>query len=216
MRFIDGEPLSRIITQLRAAKTDPDHDEGAKVVRGPETRQNGRDTTGESDTAPLATLTTKAPSSEPHFFRNAARIGREIADALDHAHQQGVVHRDVKPANIIIDRKGKPWIADFGLARIEDGARITMTGDLLGTLRYMSPEQVLSKREITDHRSDIYSLGITLYELLALIPAFDDDDRQALLRRIAYEDPAPLRRINANVPMPLQVIVEESDSKESE
>ena len=88
----------------------------------------------------------------------------------------------------------KLWITDFGLARIEADAGMTMTGDILGTLRYMSPEQALAKRVVVDHRSDIYSLGVTLYELLTLQPAFTGDDRQELLRQIAFEEPRPLRK----------------------
>ena len=99
-----------------------------------------------------------------------------------------------------MDDTGKLWITDFGLARIEQDAGMTMTGDLLGTLRYMSPEQALAKRVVVDHRSDIYSLGVTLYELLTLQPAFTGDDRQELLRQIAFEEPRKPRQINARIP----------------
>ena len=89
----------------------------------------------------------------------------------------GIVHRDIKPANLLLDVRGNLWITDFGLARLQGDAGLTMTGDVLGTLRYMSPEQALARRGVVDHRTDIYSLGVTLYELLTLRPAFDGQDR---------------------------------------
>src|SRR5260370_34574632 len=114
--------------------------------------------------------------SRSSFFRTAARLGVQAAEALEHAHQLGVVHRDIKPANILVDVRGNLWIADFGLAHCQSQAGLTMSGDLLGTLRYMSPEQALAHRVIRDHRTDIYSLGVTLYELLTLEPAYGSGD----------------------------------------
>src|SRR5439155_2471246 len=95
----------------------------------------------------------------------------------------------------------------FGLARFQNATPMSMTGDLIGTLRYMSPEQALAKRVVVDHRTDIYSLGVTLYELLTLQPPFGGDDRQELLRQIAFEEPKPPRRINKSIPAELETIV---------
>src|SRR5204862_2142956 len=100
----------------------------------------------------------------------------------------------------MVDAGGRVWVTDFGLAKLHADAGLTMTGDVLGTLRYMSPEQALAKRAVIDHRSDIYSLGVTMYELLTLRPAVDGRDRQEILRRIAFEEPRPLRRLNPSVP----------------
>src|SRR5262249_59567756 len=117
----------------------------------------------------------------PACFRAVAELGRQAAEGLDHAHQLGVIHRDVKPGNLLLDGFGKLWITDFGLAHCQSQASLTLTGDLVGTLRYMSPEQALAQRLVIDHRTDVYSLGATLYELLTLQPAFAGSDRQHTL-----------------------------------
>src|SRR5262249_59480474 len=101
-----------------------------------------------------------------------ARLGMEAARALEHAHGLGVIHRDIKPANLLVDGQGHLWVTDFGLAQVQSDARLTLTGDLVGTLRYMSPEQALAPAVGVDHRTDLYALGATLYELLTLTPAF--------------------------------------------
>src|SRR5262249_22282618 len=108
-----------------------------------------------------------SPSFAPStFFRTVANLALQATEALDHAHQIGVVHRDIKPANLLMDAWGKLWITDFGLARFHTDAGLTLSGDLLGTLRYMSPEQAVGKWIPGDHRTDIYSLGATIYQLL--------------------------------------------------
>src|SRR5207237_3546313 len=124
-----------------------------------------------------------------------------------YAHTYGVVHRDIKPANLLVDPRANVWVTDFGLAQIQANPSLTMTGDLMGTLRYMSPEQALANRVLIDHRTDVYSLGVTLYELLTLEPPFPGRDRQELLRQIAFEEPRTLRRLNRMVPPELETIV---------
>jgi hypothetical protein len=131
----------------------------------------------------------------------------QAAEALEHAHQLGIVHRDIKPANLLLDGHGHLWITDFGLAHCQSQAGLTMSGDLVGTLRYMSPEQALGKRGLVDHRADVYSLGVTLYELLTLEPAFSGSDREELLRQVAFEEPYPPRRRNKAIPRELETIV---------
>src|SRR5262249_18439671 len=112
-----------------------------------------------------------------------------------------------KPGNLLVEGRGQLWVTDFGLARIQSEASLTATGDLVGTLRYMSPEQALAKRVPLDHRTDVYSLGATFYELLTLRPAFPGTARQELLRQITLEEPAPPRRLERPVPRELEVIV---------
>ena len=143
-----------------------------------------------------------------------ASLGIQAATALQHAHDQGVVHRDIKPANLLLDSSARLYVTDFGLARIESDVGVTMTGDLVGTLRYMAPEQALAKRVVVDHRADVYSLGVTLYELLTLRPAYVAEDRQQLLKQIAFEDPTMLRRIDREIPAELETIVHKAMSKD--
>ena len=114
-----------------------------------------------------------------------AQIGRQAAQGLAYAHARGIVHRDIKPSNLLLDHAGVVWIADFGLAKGEDEG-LTQTGDILGTLRYMAPERF---RGEGDARADIYALGLTLYELLTLRPAFDSPDRLKLIEQIKNEEP---------------------------
>jgi hypothetical protein len=141
------------------------------------------------------------------YFRRVARLAATAAEALEHAHQVGVVHRDVKPANLLLDRRGHLWITDFGLALLQNNAAVTTTGELVGTLRYMSPEQAGAQRGLVDHRTDIYSLGATLYELLTLEPLFAGNDPRELVDRIAHEEPRPPRSVDRAIPKELEVIV---------
>ena len=154
----------------------------------------------------------QAGSRDRH--RWVAELGLQAANALDHAHQMGVVHRDIKPANLLLDGHGQLWIADFGLARINQDPGLTRTGEILGTLRYASPEQALARPGVIDHRTDVYSLGATLYELLTLQPIFDGKDRNRLLAQIATDDPVSPRRLDPTISPELETIVLKACAKE--
>lgn len=143
-----------------------------------------------------------------------AELGRQAAEALHHAHQHGVIHRDVKPGNLLVETSGRLWVADFGLARVLDGQQSTATDTLRGTLRYMSPEIASGGRAVVDERTDIYSLGATLYEMLALRPVFPGEDRLDLLRQIAWEEPRPPSRFDPAVPADLEAIVMKALAKD--
>lgn len=134
------------------------------------------------------------------YFRNISRVMADVANAVDHAHRQGVLHRDVKPANLILDRDGTIWVADFGLARHADLAGVTQTGEIVGTLRYMAPEQL---RGESDVRSDVYALGLTLYELLALKPALNTPQ---ILNGRTRESVQRLRISRPEIPADLETI----------
>ncbi len=110
-------------------------------------------------------LVDRAAKSPQKYFRQMSRLMADAADALDYAHNRGVLHRDIKPANLMIDSQSHVWVTDFGLARLETDAGVTLTGDILGTLRYMSPEQAAGKSALVDYRTDIHALGATLFEL---------------------------------------------------
>ena len=146
--------------------------------------------------------------------RDVAELGRQAAEALDYAHRNDVLHRDIKPSNLLVDAHQRLWVADFGLARIRGDSDLTASGDILGTLRYLSPEQAKGRREAVDCRSDVYALGATLYELLTLRPVYEGDDRAELLIKIVSDEPRFFRKRDAAIPPELKTIVLKALAKE--
>src|SRR5262249_50244102 len=136
-----------------------------------------------------AVLSSHGTVHDREFFLNVARLGKEAAEALEHAHEYGILHRDVKPSNLMVDLAGKLWVTDFGLARMQNDSGVTLTGDVVGTLLYMSPEQASGRTGSVDARTDVYSLGVTLYELLTQRHAFEGEDRNVVLRQIEQIEP---------------------------
>jgi eukaryotic-like serine/threonine-protein kinase len=193
MQFVEGRSLAALIAELQAPV--------ASAAGG--------------DATPLAAaLSTERSSGSCRYYDWVARLGMQAAAALEHAHSVGIVHRDIKPANLLLDHEGRLWISDFGLAQIAGDAGLTFTGELLGTLRYASPEQVLARRGVVDHRSDVYSLGATLYELLTLRPLVEGRDRNELLRQIADDEPRLPRSADPSVPRELETVVLKALGKE--
>ncbi len=159
---------------------------------------------------------TGAPQTASRVWRTVVGWAIEIAEAIHAAHQMGIVHRDVKPSNLLLDMSGKIWITDFGLARCQNEHPLTLSGDFVGTIRYMSPEQASGRNETVDHRTDIYSLAATLFEMLALRPAVLGDDGPALLHVIAREEAPRLTDFRHDIPQDLSVVIQKAMSKQKD
>jgi serine/threonine-protein kinase len=163
---------------------------------------------GNAPTAPAAAETPERPQMtslpEAQYFRSVAQAGLQVAEALAYAHKQGVLHRDVKPSNLLLDTRGTVWITDFGLAKADDSDDLTNTGDLIGTLRYMSPERLEGNCDV---RSEVYGVGVTLYEMVTLRPAFTAGDRMALLDQLRFGVALRPSRCDAHVPRDLETII---------
>ncbi len=196
MQYIQGQGLDTILKEVRQQRT----------------RSGSKDTL--RDAAATTQLSTISGYSNRHdYARSVAQIGWQIADALAHAHTQGVLHRDIKPSNILLDQESRAWLSDFGLAQVEATDQLTGTGEIVGTLRYIAPERF--KRQ-GDARSDIYSLGMTLYELLTIQPAFQESDRAKLIHQILKEEPPSPRSIDPGMPRDLETIILKTITKEPE
>jgi WD40 repeat protein/serine/threonine protein kinase len=241
MRFIDGRTLADLVLERRnAARANPSNlsAKHARVgTRGelpaiqdreweysidatlPNSDQVGRvrepsgDGAAFADTAPIAAARTQLSHTSGGWFQRVAHIGICVAEGLHYAHDCGISHRDIKPSNLLVDSEGKIWITDFGLAQIEAEPALTGTRDIVGTLRYMSPEQAAGKRCDLNHLTDVYSLGVTMYELLTLKTPFDGPDAATVLRQLADAEPRPVRALNPAVPIDLETIVMKAIAK---
>jgi serine/threonine protein kinase/tetratricopeptide (TPR) repeat protein len=230
MEFVEGKTLARALDELRpqeasAVSMERSYESLTRLLcPGRPAEEPGAQAPQSRAQAPAAPVETREAGKEaaaaggrahPRDIRaadiayclRAAQAFAEVADGLSHAHAHGVIHRDLKPSNLIVDSDGRVRILDFGLARQEGEASLTASGDLVGTILYMSPEQTASHRVAVDHRTDVYSLGATLYEALTLRPPFTGKDHREVLGRILFDDPAPPRRVNPRIPRDLETIV---------
>jgi WD40 repeat protein/serine/threonine protein kinase len=203
MQYIEGQGLDRILRQMQRAQGESD-EAAAKSAEEP-------------DIKTLKDLAEAAPAGvfdqSDEYFHWVAGIGIQAAEGLAYAHERKVVHRDIKPSNLLLDKQGVVWITDFGLARkIEDPA-MTHSGTLVGTPRYMSPEQAQSAIRPVDHRSDIYSLGATLYELLTRRPVFEGKTPMDVISQILTREPVAPRRLNPKIPTDMATIVMKAMAK---
>ncbi|UCF16235.1 MAG: protein kinase, partial [Phycisphaerales bacterium] len=235
MQYVEGHTRAagiRALRELSGLDTPAPDDREETITRLAQDITDGRfekvklsdssDTSGgagvssETPSSPIETLGGEHSTKKSSFFRSVATLGIQAAEALECAHAIAIVHRDIKPSNLLLDARGHLWMTDFGLAQFQTdmGMTLTMPGDVLGTLRYMSPEQALGEHTSVDHRTDIYSLGVTLYELLTLEPVFTGKDRPEILSKIADKDPRPPKRINEAIPTDLETIVLKSIAKE--
>jgi serine/threonine protein kinase/tetratricopeptide (TPR) repeat protein len=200
MELIEGPSLDQVIAKLRQARGDsPPREEAPALTTAyiPATHTPGR-ASGLTDSSSVG--------SGGAYFDTAARMIADVADALDYAHRQGVIHRDVKPSNLLLGPDGRLSLNDFGLARVLERPGLTVTGEFVGTPAYMSPEQITAGRTPLDHRTDIYSLGATLYELLTLHPPFAGERRDQVLAQILHKEPKAPRQVNPKVPVDLETI----------
>jgi serine/threonine protein kinase len=221
MQFIPGHGLDVVLEQVRRLRERQGVGPGERtpLPQGEVTialqALTGQPAPAPPARAPLPAASDSELSKQPQgrYHRGVARLGVQAAEALHHAHQHGILHRDVKPANLLLDADGTVWVTDFGLAKAEGGSELTGTGDVVGTVRFMAPERF---RGQADARSDVYGLGATLYELLTLRPAFDAPDRAALIARILHDEPAPLRRLDRTIPRDLETVILKALAREPE
>ena len=197
-----AEPVSRQRPRCRGLEQAPD-----AGGPGPEPSPSGSSASSGSGQSGVSSFA----ETDRRFAQGVARLGIQVAEALAYAHGQGILHRDIKPSNLLLDRDGNVWVADFGLAKAIGTDDLTHTGDIVGTVRYMAPERF---QGTGDARADIYALGLTLYELLTLRPAFEEKDRASLIRQVTQEDPPRLRKLNRAVPADLETIVHKAIARE--
>lgn len=224
MQLIEGQTLAELIEGLRVA-SHSDRQTSSSLKR------SGKKSFGEADTVSLreARLGEKASTLQSTFhtsvgasvverrrhYRTMVQLAYQATLALEHAHQYGVVHRDIKPGNLLLDTFGKLWVTDFGLAQIEQaGTQLTRSGDALGTVRYMSPEQAVGNRLILDHRTDVYSMGVTLYEMLTLHPAIVGNDYRTMLNQVVEQEPLAPKVVDPALPTELDTIIRKAIAKE--
>jgi serine/threonine protein kinase/WD40 repeat protein len=238
MQFIHGQSLDRVLCELRALRDQgwkPSVEPSPVAARScsevtrtfvsptnqqPPKPRNGTATGRENavtDILPTAETSavqqrsnTSLHQSGLAYWQSVARVGVQVAEALDYASKQGIQHRDIKPSNLLLDTQGTVWVADFGLAKADDSEELTQSGDIVGTLRYMAPERLHGE---SDLRSDLYSLGATLFELLTLRPLYVDTDRVRLAREITEHEPPSPRGLIPNLPLDLETVILKSTAK---
>ncbi len=210
MQFVEGQSLSEVLRELRAASATPREPSTVDAHSAEATPA------GKPLPSTLQAFSTVGAPCNREYIRTIVRLGTQAADALQYAHDCGIVHRDVKPSNLLLDTQGEIWVADFGLAHVRNDASLTVSGDVLGTVRYMSPEQAAGHSAAIDQRTDIYSLGVTLYELLTLQPVFAGDDPRQLLSKLAQDDPVAPCRHNPSIPPDLETVLLKSIAKSPE
>lgn len=200
MELIEGPSLDHVIRQYKRQESSSTPNLPAELTA------TGPYFDALSQTPSDSATSSSVLSSRNDYFDSIARMIADVGDALNHAHASGILHRDIKPANLLLGKDGRLSVNDFGLARLLEEPGMTVTGEFVGTPAYMSPEQVTAGRIRVDHRTDIYSLGATLYELLTLRPPFQADSRDRLLAMVIQKEPTLPRKLNPKVPRDLETI----------
>jgi serine/threonine protein kinase/Tfp pilus assembly protein PilF len=215
MQFIAGQGLDRVIDELRrqrkeSASTGLDLN---RTTDDPVTMPASAPSITSSAVLSHSSESAILSASGRRYWESVARLGVQAASALAHAHDQGVLHRDIKPSNLLLDPHGTVWVTDFGLAKMSEDEDLTAAGDIVGTLRYMSPERFEGR---CDARADIYALGLTLYEMLTLRPAFDESGREQLVAQVMKGTPPRPTQVGRDVPRDLETIVLKALAREPE
>ena len=217
MELIDGCSLDRVLEQIRTAQSTPEL-KVPPLAFSHEAENEDLEQTVVDHSVPEQTSVSSLSSSHSswstasgstggrRYFDAVARLIADVADALEYAHGQGVVHRDIKPANLILSNANRVYVTDFGLARLQEADGLTATGGVMGSPHYMSPEQVTPNSPELDHRTDIYSLGVTLYEMLALKSPFKGASKELVLNHILTKEPVRPRRVDRHIPQDLETI----------
>jgi serine/threonine protein kinase len=216
MELIEGSSLDRLIKAAwiardAEARKAPSPDFTQRQIKGAAEADGQAATTvadnqREDSDSPQPGETTTTFQSGSGYFDQVARMFAEVAEGLEHAHRQGVIHRDIKPSNLLASPQGRLHLTDFGLARVLEEPGMTVTGEFIGSPLYMSPEQIAAGRALLDHRTDIYSLGATLYEALTLQPPFRGERRDQIISQILHKEPKPPRALNRKIPADLETI----------
>ncbi len=217
MQLIQGVGLDAVIPTLSDHERDSNDGKAwfdrthQLVSESADMLQQGPTQVGETPSSGQRHLDLPTGQSVTSFCRRVAFLGWQAANALAYSHGAGVLHRDIKPANMLLEPSGRLWLADFGLARASGEADLTEGGSLSGTLRFMPPEQLAGQ---FDERSDLFSLGLSLYELLTLTPAFSATSQSKLLHEIAERSPTPPRAIDARIPRDLDTVIRKAVARE--
>jgi serine/threonine protein kinase len=217
MELVAGPSLDQAIAQMRtvASAADPGQETASVDPRPAAPLDDPQPAAGPGGKAVASSATTggRAPGESTtslgtsgEYFDSIARRLAEVAEALDYAHKNGVIHRDIKPSNLLLSPDGRVSINDFGLARMLEEPGMTVTGEFMGSPGYMSPEQITAGRAPLDHRTDIYSLGATLYEALTLEPPFRGERRDQVIAQVVHKEPRAPRKLNKKVPLDLETI----------
>jgi eukaryotic-like serine/threonine-protein kinase len=233
MKYIEGKPLDQLIREQSVPDSAGEHDVdeprphgdfvdqlgppiswcrgGAVATAGPPIGSVRHRPAAKPAAGPAEPVSRAA---EPGWVYRSVVIVETIARALDHLHSRGITHRDVKPANIIVDGRGEPWLADFGLVRDLDTRVASEAEGLVGTVQYIAPEQILCSQSERDSRSDLYSLGVTLYELVTLRRPFDGGDPVSILHVAASEPPVPPRGLNPKLTGAFENVIQKAMAKD--
>jgi WD40 repeat protein len=200
---------SLVTGRFGVSRSDRNASNSAAILHADESSPHNTAAAAPADASVI--VSTLSQPTESGYYRAVARLGVQVAQALAHAHGKGVLHRDIKPSNLLLDVDGRVWVTDFGLAKLEGSDGPTETGDLVGTFRYMAPERF---EGFSDRRSDLYGLGMTLYELLTLRPAFEAATRMKVIEQVRHDPPLAPRKVDPRVPRDLETIVLKAIAKE--